>query len=78
MPQAPEFLRKNWHYNDSGTECASTKALDHLKSNFALVRGILHPFEGYEPTPTDMDALAYLVMEWDYAYNPKPVPRVKL
>lgn len=71
MPQAPEFLRKNWHYGDGGGEI---KAVEHLKQNFTRVEGVIRPRVGYEPTPTDMDALAYLVLEWDYKYDPKPNP----
>lgn len=70
MPQAPEVLRKNWHYGD---EPGDQKASAHLKPNFTRRDGVIRPKAGYEPTAKDMDAITYLVLEWDYAYDPKPL-----
>ena len=29
--------------------------------------------EGYKPTPDEKEALAYLVNEWDYGYDPRSI-----
>lgn len=37
---------------------------------------MIYPKDGYAPTAEDMDAVTYLVLEWDYGYSPtKPASK---
>lgn len=66
MPQAEAWLAAKW---DEG------KAIAQLGSNFSSVSGVFHPLPGYDPTDEDMEALMYMVQEWDYAYDPAPMSK---
>jgi hypothetical protein len=61
MPQAPDYLRAKFA-DDSA-------AWDVLANNYIDLRGHISPKLGYTPVGGDMDAILYLVLEWDYAYE---------
>ena len=62
MPQAPEHMRAKW--KDDATAAA------FLKPNFNQKGGVIYPRPNYTPTAEDMDAITYLVLEWDYGFTP--------
>ncbi|RQP57999.1 hypothetical protein DF159_20870 [Burkholderia ubonensis] len=65
MPQASDELRDRWP-DDSA-------AFAQLRGNFRQTRGgIIRPMPGYTPTDDDFSAIAYLIHEWDYGYDPSP------
>lgn len=66
MPQAPKELRERW--------CCELCALRHLRQNFTWPQGIISPNNGYTPTTDDLSAIDYLVLEWDYGYEPALAP----
>lgn len=62
MPQAPEYLRAMFE-DDSD-------AWRHL-SNFYDDRGLIRPkIAGTTPTDKQAHAIDYLILEWDYGYEP--------
>lgn len=64
MPQAPDRLRTK--FADDGT------ALRVIAVNFVDKKGVISPkVKGYKPTKREQDAIDYLWLEWDYAYDPK-------
>jgi hypothetical protein len=54
-------------------------ALSVLKTNFREWRnGCLCPRQDdYEPNGTEIDAINYLIQEWDFAYDPLSHPPVR-
>ena len=68
MPQAPDDLRAKW-------TCES--ALAHLKKDGRFLEdgGILRPAMGVTLTQDDKDAIDYLWLEWDFGYDPTPLPQ---
>jgi hypothetical protein len=51
-------------------------AFQQLGQNFKTSRGgIIYPVDGYTPTPLDLKAVDYLVLEWDYGYDPNFLER---
>jgi hypothetical protein len=64
MPQASEALRAKFPGDDA-------EALEVLVANFTEDRGVFRPkIKGYQPTQREAEALDYLWLEWDYAYEP--------
>ncbi len=62
MPQAPDWLRRLWPGWDS-------QAIKHLEANgWTQGRGWtwVKPAPGYEPTPKDISAINYLILEFDW------------
>ena len=62
MPSGPAHLHARWQHDGN--------ALKQLEGNFTVDGGWIKPIRGsYKPTMRDLSAIAYLVMEWDYAYS---------
>ena len=47
------------------------EAWKHLKPNFNHKGGVVSPKPGYKPTPDDIQAICYLIAEWDWGYEEK-------
>lgn len=65
MPQAPDYLRAKFAHDG--------EAWAALGDNFTDTRGLIRPKPGHKPTDREFDAIDYLVMEWDYAWEPAAV-----
>lgn len=62
MPQAPDALRALFA-NDG-------EAWEVLRENFTDTSGVIRPKPGHAPTVAECAAIDYLVLEWDYAWEP--------
>lgn len=65
MPTAPEHLRARFA-DDSA-------AWDVLREHYRDDRGVIRPKPpGRWPSTHEARAIDYLVLEWDYGYDPEP------
>lgn len=72
MPQATEAMRKRWkHYEPGGGDQLATKYLE--ERGYVLTRDwrwVIPP--GHKPTAKEIDAVQFMVDEWDYGGFVKP------
>ena len=62
MPQAPQSLRDE--FEDDTNACLA------LKDNFNERHGVFRKKDpSYAPTGREMNALNYMILEWDYGYE---------
>jgi hypothetical protein len=62
MPQAPDYLREKFE-----DDCAAWDVLD--KGGFKEKNFVIYHPEGCKPTQEEIDAIDYLIMEWDWDYT---------
>jgi len=62
MPQAPSYLQAMFEDDRAAWEA--------LKDNFTDTRGVIMPKPGHLPVWHELLAVDYLVLEWDYGYEP--------
>lgn len=62
MPQGRPELHAFWKHDGN--------ALTHIEPHYNIEHGCITPKSAdYQPTVMDLEAIEYLITEWDYCYD---------